>query len=360
MNQSPGIHARFQCDFGDFNLDVDLNLPGKGVTAVFGHSGCGKTTLLRCIAGLQPAQGHLKVNGEHWQSEAGSLPVHQRPLAYVFQNTALFPHLSVYQNLTFGYNRIAPEQRRISPEQAVAWLGLKHLLGRRPGNLSGGESQRVAIARALLTSPRLLLMDEPLSALDQNSKQEIMPYLEGLRDSLSIPVIYVSHSMAEVSRLADHVLMMDKGRVTAQGPLGQTLARTDQYFSRDEDSCVILTATISAQDPEWHLSRADFDGGHLWLRAEERLQTGSRVRIRVLARDVSLALNAHEDQSIQNLVPARIDEIARDISPGTTLVRLLAGQTPFLSRLTTRAAHRLGLTPGARVWMQIKSVAIVD
>jgi len=360
MNPQPGILARFRCNFGDFHLDVDLNLPGDGVTAVFGHSGCGKTTLLRCIAGLQTAQGHLHVNGEDWQSNAGSLPVHQRPLAYVFQNTALFPHLSVTQNLNFGYRRIAPAQRRITPEQAIAWLGLEHLLERRPANLSGGESQRVAIARALLTSPRLLLMDEPLSALDQNSKREIMPYLEGLRDNLSIPVIYVSHSMAEVSRLADHVVMMDKGRVTAQGPLGDTLARTDQHFSRDEDSCVILTATIGAQDTDWHLCRADFDGGHLWLRAEEGLETGSKVRIRVLARDVSLALSAHEDQSIQNLVPARIDAITGEISPGTTLVRLLAGRTPFLSRLTTRAVHRLGLTSGAQVWMQIKSVAIVD
>lgn len=360
MNQPPAIHARFRCDFGDFDLDVDLTLPGQGVTAVFGHSGCGKTTLLRCIAGLQPAQGYLNVNGEDWQSSAGSLPVHRRPLAYVFQDTALFPHLTVRQNLTFGYNRIAPAQRRIAPDQAVTWLGLAHLLDRRPGKLSGGESQRVAIARALLTSPRLLLMDEPLSALDQNSKREIMPYLEGLRDNLSIPVIYVSHSMAEVSRLADHVVIMDKGRVTAQGPLGQTLARTDQYFSRDEDSCVILTASIGAQDPDWHLYRADFDGGHLWLRAEEGLKTGTKVRIRVLARDVSLALSAHEDQSIQNLVPARIDEVTGEISPGTTLVRLLAGQTPFLSRLTTRAVHRLGLAPGTQVWMQIKSVAIVD
>ncbi|MCK0163410.1 molybdenum ABC transporter ATP-binding protein [Marinobacter sp. S6332] len=355
-----GIQARLTCKVGTFSLDVDLDLPGSGLTALFGHSGCGKTTLLRCMAGLQGARGIVCVNGDEWQSESGTRPVHQRPLAYVFQETSLFPHLSVKRNLMYGYRRIPQSERQISFDQAAEWLGLSHLLNRMPEKLSGGERQRVAIARALLTSPKLLLMDEPLSALDQSSKQEIMPYLEALRDNLAIPMLYVSHSTAEVARLADHIVMMDKGQVIAQGPLQQIMARTDQPFGLEEDAGVILDATLSERDERWHLCRADFAGGHLWLRADENLAIGQRVRVQVLARDISLALSEQADQSIQNILPATINEIATEVSPGTSMVRLLAGPTPFLSRLTSRAVHSLALEPEQHVWMQIKSVAIVD
>lgn len=355
-----GIQARFACHFGAFTLDVDLNLPGSGLTALFGHSGCGKTTLLRCMAGLQTADGTMWVNGDEWQGERVNRPVHQRPLAYVFQETSLFPHLSVKRNLMYGYKRIPKNERKISFDQATEWLGLSHLLERMPVKLSGGERQRVAIARALLTSPKLLLMDEPLSALDQNSKQEIMPYLEALRDNLAIPMLYVSHSTAEVARLADYIVMMDKGRVVAEGPLQQIMARTDQPFGFEEDAGVILNATIKEHDDQWHLCRADFAGGHLWLRAVEGLKIGQGIRLQVLARDISLARSQQTDQSIQNLLPAKVDEIASDVSPGTSMVRLLAGQTPFLSRLTTRAVHTLAIEPGQTVWMQVKSVALVN
>ena len=224
------IHARFQCAFPGFDLDVDLTLPGTGITALFGHSGCGKTTLLRCMAGLQNAPGTMTVLGEPWQTEELVRPVHKRALAYVFQETQLFPHLNVRRNLEFGYRRIPAGERQIRFDDAVRWLGLESLLERMPAGLSGGERQRVAIARALLTSPRLLLMDEPLSALDRASKQDILPYLERLRDTLAIPIIYVSHSTPEVARLADHIVMMEDGRVVAQGPLQETLARTNNPF----------------------------------------------------------------------------------------------------------------------------------
>ncbi|MGO1500202.1 MAG: molybdenum ABC transporter ATP-binding protein [Marinobacter sp.] len=357
-----GIQARFACHFGAFTLDVDLSLPGSGLTALFGHSGCGKTTLLRCMAGLQAAEGIMRVNGDEWQSEgkSGGRPVHQRPLAYVFQETSLFPHLSVRRNLMYGYKRLPQSERQISFDQATEWLGLSHLLERMPSKLSGGERQRVAIARALLTSPKLLLMDEPLSALDQNSKQEIMPYLEALRDNLAIPMLYVSHSTVEVARLADHIVMMDNGRVVAEGPLQQIMARTDQPFGFEEDAGVILDATISERDDRWHLCRADFAGGHLWLRAVEGLTIGQNIRLQVLAKDVSLARSQQTDQSIQNLLSAKVDEVASDVSPGTSMVRLLAGQTPFLSRLTTRAVHTLAIEPGQTMWMQVKSVALVN
>ncbi|MEH6560054.1 MAG: molybdenum ABC transporter ATP-binding protein [Marinobacter sp.] len=361
-----GIQARFACSVGAFTLNVDLDLPGSGLTALFGHSGCGKTTLLRCMAGLQAADGVMRVNGDEWQSESegasksSSRPVHKRPLAYVFQETSLFPHLSVKRNLMYGYRRIPQSERQVSFDKAVEWLGLPHLLERMPEKLSGGERQRVAIARALLTSPKLLLLDEPLSALDHNSKQEIMPYLEALRDNLAIPMLYVSHSTAEVARLADHIVMMDKGRVVAQGPLQQIMARTDQPFGLEEDAGVIIDATLSERDERWHLWRADFAGGHLWLRADRGLAIGQHIRLQVLARDISLALSKQTDQSIQNLLPATVDEVAPEVSPGTSMVRLLAGRTPFLSRLTTRSVHTLAIEPGQQVWMQVKSVAIVD
>ncbi|ARM82728.1 MULTISPECIES: molybdenum ABC transporter ATP-binding protein [Marinobacter] len=354
------IHARFRCAFPGFDLDVDLTLPGTGITALFGHSGCGKTTLLRCMAGLQNAPGTMTVLGEPWQTEEFVRPVHKRALAYVFQETQLFPHLNVRRNLEFGYRRIPAGERQIRFDDAVRWLGLESLLERMPAGLSGGERQRVAIARALLTSPRLLLMDEPLSALDRASKQDILPYLERLRDTLAIPIIYVSHSTPEVARLADHIVMMEDGRVVAQGPLQETLARTNNPFRLEDDAGVLLEGRIDHLDPRWHLALFRFDGGQLWLRQDDRLTPGDRVRVQVLARDISLALAEHSDQSIQNLVPAIIDQVDPDVAPGVSLVRLLAGPTPLLSRLTTRSVDQLGLEPGKTVWMQIKSVALVD
>ncbi|TYC57169.1 molybdenum ABC transporter ATP-binding protein [Marinobacter sp. BW6] len=359
MTASDTICARFQCSFPGFSLDVDLNLPGTGITALFGRSGCGKTTLLRCMAGLQSAPGTMTVLGEPWQTESFIRPVHKRPLAYVFQETHLFPHLNVRKNLDFGYQRISPADRQIGFDDAVRWLGLESHLDRMPAGLSGGERQRVAIARALLTSPRLLLMDEPLSALDFNSKQEILPYLERLHDTLAIPIIYVSHSTAEVARLADHIVMMEEGRVVGQGPLQETLANTDNPFRVQDDAGALLEGQIIDLDDYWHLALFRFDGGKLWLRHDRRVKPGDRVRVRVLARDVSLALSENADQSIQNLVPAVIDQIDPDVAPGISLVRLLAGPTPVLSRLTSRAVAQLGLEPGISVWMQIKSAALV-
>jgi molybdate transport system ATP-binding protein len=230
------IHARFRLPYPAFTLDIDVDLPAGGVTAVFGRSGSGKTTLLRCIAGLeQTLDGSLIVNGETWQDGSYRRPVHQRALGYVFQEARLFPHLSVAANLDFGRRRIAESERRVSLAQVVELLGIAHLLERRPERLSGGERQRVAIARALATSPRLLLMDEPLAALDQARKQEILPYLERLHDELAIPVLYVSHSPDEVARLADHIVLMEDGRAVAQGPLTETLARVDLPLRLGED-----------------------------------------------------------------------------------------------------------------------------
>lgn len=357
--QQGGIHASFRTRFDNFSLDVELDLPGRGVTALFGHSGSGKTTLLRCIAGLQRAEGSLRVNGEIWQDDRRFIPVHRRPLAYVFQEASLFPHLSVRRNMEYGMRRVPLRERQVNFDQAVEWLGLSQLLKRAPERLSGGERQRVAIARALLTSPRLLLMDEPLSALDLKSKREILPYLELLHDQLAIPVLYVTHSPDEVARLADHLVVLDGGRALANGPLGETMARLDLPMHEEDEAGVVLEATVAERDTQWQLSRAEFAGGSLWVR-DIGIEVGHRLRLRVLARDISLALERHEGTSILNLLPATVSGMADGSHPAVKLVQVAVGNTRFIVRLTARSAAALALSPGKTVWLQIKSVAVIE
>lgn len=219
------IIAQFKVEWPDFTMDIDLDLPARGVTAIFGQSGSGKTTLLRCIAGLERArQGRLTFKGEVWQDERTFLPVHKRPLGYVFQEASLFPHLSVLGNLRYGLTRSKTEQS-VSLDQAIELLGIAPLLGRKPNRLSGGERQRVGIARALAVSPRLLLMDEPLAALDLARKQEILPYLERLHAELAFPLLYVTHSPDEVTRLADYLVTMENGRALTHDPIAEPLSR---------------------------------------------------------------------------------------------------------------------------------------
>lgn len=353
-----GIDALFRLDWPGFSLDVDLNLPSRGVTALFGHSGSGKTTLLRCIAGLERAsQGRLAVDGEVWQDVSRWVPTHQRPIGYVFQEASLFSHLTVMGNLRYGMKRIGTAQR-VSLDLAIELLGIGHLLDRKPDRLSGGERQRVGIARALAVSPRLLLMDEPLAALDLKRKQEILPYLERLHDELEIPLLYVSHSPHEVGRLADYLVAMEDGRVLAAGSLADTLARIDLPFRLGEDAGAVLDATVGEVDKDWHLVRMDFDGGSLWAR-DQGLSVGRRVRVRVLARDVSLA-EQPGTSSIQNVLRGQIDAIGDDEHPGLLLVRVKLGATVLLARLTKRAAASLGVTPGQAMWVQVKSVALME
>lgn len=353
------IDARFKLNWPDFTLDVDLSLPGRGVTALFGHSGSGKTTLLRCLAGLErPAHGRLVFKGEIWQDETRWRPTFQRPLGYVFQEASLFPHLSVLGNLEFGRKRVSTATPT-ALDQAVELLGIGHLLQRKPDSLSGGERQRVGIARALAVSPQILLMDEPLAALDLKRKQEILPYLERLHDELEIPVIYVSHAPDEVARLADHIVAMENGCVVAAGPIEDTLARLDLPIRLGEDVGVVLDARVGCVDPEWHLMRVDFPGGGLWTR-NHQLPVGQRVRVRVLARDVSLAIDEPGQSSIQNILPAIIDAIAPDDHPGLLLVRVAIGNSRLIARLTRRSANQLGIAIGMAVHVQVKSVALME
>ncbi len=352
-----GIQARFRLNWPGFTLDVDLDLPARGVTALFGHSGSGKTTLLRCIAGLERApKGQLIINGDVWQDDGHWLPTHKRPLGYVFQEASLFPHLTVMGNLRYGMRRVS-ETQRISLDQAIELLGIDHLLDRKPDRLSGGERQRVSIARALAVSPRLLLLDEPLAALDLKRKQEILPYLERLHDELSIPVIYVSHAPDEVARLADHLVLLDGGRVVASGPLSETLARADLPPAFADDAGVVLDTTLCGPEAD-NLSQLDFADGciHVGRRPEA---TGSHLRCRIHARDVSLALERPHASSILNILPATVTAVVATDTPGHVLVQMRVGTTPLLARITERSRRELGITPGLPVWAQIKAVALL-
>ena len=354
------IQARFDLSYPGFALHADLQVFAHGVIALFGPSGSGKTTLLRCIAGLErTANGMLQVKDEVWQDGANFLPVHRRPLGYVFQEASLFPHFSVRRNLEYGLKRIPPAQRKVQFEQVVEWLGLTKLIERdSPAGLSGGERQRVAIARALLTSPHLLLMDEPLSALDAASKREILPYLERLHSELDIPVIYVSHSLDEVARLADQLVLMEQGRVIASGALNEILGRLDLPTAHLDDAGAMIETQVAVHDEEYHLTRLDFYGGSLWVGKVERV-IGSMVRARVLARDVSIATVAPQGSSINNILVARIDRI-QDEGPDRVNLRMSVGSGQMLlSRITRRSCDHLGLAPGMEVFAQVKSVALI-
>ena len=355
------IHARFRIAYPGFRLEVDLQLPGRGVSALFGVSGSGKTTCLRAIAGLERAPGgYLEVNGALWQDDAHGvfLPTHRRRLGYVFQEASLFAHLDIRRNLEYGMRRVPAGTRQVDLRHVLDLLGIAALLERLPERLSGGERQRVAIARALLTSPQLLLMDEPLAALDLARKQEILPYLKRLHDELEIPMLYVSHAPDEVAHLADHLVVLEQGRVLASGPLGETLARLDLPIRLGEDAGVVLEGEVAERDAHWHLARIAFPGGHLWVR-DGGVPVGQRVRVRILARDISLALETHDDSSILNVLSATVEQIAADTHPALALVRLNVGGVPLVARITHRSAANLSLRPGLNVWAQIKAVALV-
>ncbi|MTW20668.1 molybdenum ABC transporter ATP-binding protein [Allochromatium palmeri] len=356
------IEARFHLDYPEFSLDVDLDLPGRGVTALFGHSGSGKTTLLRLIAGLvQVREGSLRVHGEVWQEGQHILPTHKRPLGYVFQESSLFPHLTARGNLAYGMKRVGNAMNRQALDQAVELLGIGHLLDRRPHQLSGGERQRVAIARALAVQPRLLLMDEPLAALDLKRKQEILPYLERLHDQLEIPVLYVSHSPDEVARLADTVVLMEQGRARAIGPAAEVFSRLDLAIALDQDASAIIEGAILSHDDAYALTRLEIPGGHLTVARLDH-DIHDLVRVRIHARDVSLALDEPGASSILNILPARILEM-REIEQAQVLVKLCTGaggKTPLLARITRHSRDRLQLQEGQSVFAQVKAVALMD
>lgn len=343
-----------------FALDVNCKLPTRGITGVFGRSGSGKTTLLRCIAGLEHrARARIAFDDEIWQDADRFVPAHRRRIGYVFQESSLFPHLDVRGNLEFGYRRVPPSERQLRFDDAVALLNLESLLPQRAPQLSGGERQRVAIGRALLTNPRLLLMDEPVSSLDQRSKADILPHLERLRDKSAIPILYVSHALGEIMRLADHLLLLEAGSVRAEGPLQEMLARSDLPLRQAEDAGSIFDAIIEQHDDRYHLTYVRIAAGRLAV-ARRNLGVGHRLRVRIDARDVSLTLKAPELTSILNILPARVVDLSDGAEAAQTLIRLDLRGEPLLARITRRSAAELNLAAGTQLFAQVKGVALMD
>jgi len=353
------IQARFHIKRQDFTLDVDLTIPSKGVTAIFGHSGCGKTTLLRAIAGLETShKGFLQVDDMIWQDGKYCLPPEKRALGYVFQEASLFTHLNVEKNLQYGLKRVPEQDCKVSLDQAIDLLDIRHLLERRADQLSGGERQRVAIARALATSPRILLMDEPLSALDMMRKQEIMPYLESLHDELKIPVLYVSHASGEVARLADHMVLLDQGRVMATGSIDDMLTRLDLPLAHGDKAAALIHATVAGHDNDYDLTYLDFAGGRFSV-SHKDLPINHPVRLRVIARDVSLTLEYQTHTSILNIFPAIVEAMTPE-GKSQIVVKLSLNGVPMLSRITRKSAALLQLSPGKQVYAQVKTVALLS
>lgn len=357
------IEFDFHLKREDFSLEVRGELPNQGITALFGTSGSGKTTFLRCIAGLERAEGSkLIVNGQTWQSGSNFMATHQRPIGYVFQEASLFAHLKIRQNLEYGWKRIPAAQRKVDFDEVIPLLGLENFLKRYPHQLSGGQRQRVAIARALLTSPELLLMDEPLSALDLESKHDILPYLERLHDESSLPILYVSHSPDEVVRLADHLVLMENGSIRAQGEINSLLTRSDLSLSKLDEASAVLKCRVASHDPQYHVTYVAIDDCGLNQKLLVPFKDFPRqhpVRVRILARDVSLAMQMQEQTSISNILPARVVEVFPSNSPFQVIVKLDIGGQFILSKITKRSEALLKIEKDKLVYAQVKSVALM-
>jgi molybdate transport system ATP-binding protein len=353
------IEARFAGGLGQFSLDVALDLPATGVTGLFGPSGCGKTTLLRCLAGLTRLPGgFLRVGGDVWQGPEVFLPPHKRQIGYVFQDSRLFAHLSVLRNLRFGLRRSGA--RHIAEEDVIGMLGLEPLLARYPAKLSGGERQRVAIGRALLAQPRLMLLDEPLAALDRAAAHRILPQLREIAVRFGVPVIHVAHDMAELERIADFmVLMRGGGRVAAAGPLAAMLTDLSLPLALRQEAAVVLELAVGAYDARYGLTHCTGPG--LSLSVPARLgAAGAAARLRIQASDVSLARERPQGSSILNILPARILEAEAGEGPHINLVLGVGEAERLLCAITRKSWDVLGLRPGEEVFAQVKAVALAE
>jgi molybdate transport system ATP-binding protein len=358
------IQAAFVGCVGGFRLNISFDIPARGVSALFGPSGCGKTLVLRCMAGLQRFdRGTCIIDGDIWQDATSFRPTYERPVGYVFQEASLFPHLSVRRNLFYGFRKSHPvgNQAKVSVDEIIDLLGLEGLLERSPRHLSGGERQRVAIGRALMSSPKLLLMDEPLSALDRSTRLDILPFFERLHERLSLPILYVSHDMTEVEQLADHLVLMEAGQVVAAGSLSQVQSDPSLPLWKSRDAAVSYDAVARDYDATYGLLSLSVDGGTLVV-PSPALAVGQIRRLRVSAADVSLALERPSGSTITNILPARI--LAATVSSDHEVTALL-GLGPqgigarLLARVTRRSWDHLHLREQLNVYAQVKSVALV-
>ncbi|GJL79667.1 MAG: molybdenum import ATP-binding protein ModC [Nitrospinaceae bacterium] len=357
------LSANFEVHFSGFHLQARLDVPESGVTVLLGPSGSGKTTLLRCLAGLERSStGTLKFGDAVWQDEAQGIfvPVHKRPIGLVFQEPRLFPHLSVRSNLLYGFKRIPAAERRIGLDEVVDILDIAHLLDRRPGFLSGGEGQRVAIGRALLTSPRLLLMDEPLASLDHQRKRELLPYIRRLQTTWKIPIVYISHSLGEILQLVDTMVLLKEGKIVAQGPVDQVfsqLALRDHIDSRAVGA--VLDTQVAAHEPEFGLTRLQFLHHQLHV-PEQSAEVGQTVRLHIHSNDVSVVTSTPNNQtSVLNILEARVMEVgALKKNRYSVDIKLDVGQ-PILATITLKSLARLNIVVGQKVYAHIKAVKTV-
>ncbi len=352
------LSVNVTCHFGDFQLQVDQSFSGTGITALFGPSGCGKSTLLRIIAGLESkAKGVVNSGAAIWQNEKQFMPTWQRDIGFVFQEPRLFPHLTVAGNLAYAQKRSTNIQSQITLEKVVAALDLAPLLNRRVTALSGGEKQRVAIGRSLLTKPSLMLMDEPLSALDMKRRSSILLLIRSLPETFGVPVIYVTHAIDEVAQIADRIALLSDGRICAEGPLDAILENPelDDLTGRFEAG-VVIDAKITGQDKKFQLTLLECQGQALIMPLIP-LHIGETVRLRIRARDVALATEIPRGLSIRNVLPARIIAIDSNLESAFAEVILVFGDRKLRSRITRASVEELNLEPGKAVYALIKSIA---
>lgn len=353
------LDVRLRHRLGAFELDADFTA-GPGVTALFGRSGAGKTTLVNAIAGLlRPDSGRISLDGQVLlDTDAGMfVPAHRRRIGYVFQDARLFPHLTVRHNLLFGPFFAGRRRDRDALTRVVDLLGISALLDRRPRHLSGGERQRVAIGRALLADPRLLLLDEPLASLDAQRREEILPYLERLRDDAGVPMVLVSHQVEEVARLAATLVVLSDGAVVAAGPVHDLMARRDLHpWLGRFDPGVVLPARVTGRDAAWALTQLRTPAGLLTV-PDVAAPLGTEIKVRIRARDVLISVTRPDGLSARNILPATVAGIER-IDPATVQLTLDCGGHAVPSTLTAKAAAELRLEPGAAVWAVIKAVAV--
>jgi molybdate transport system ATP-binding protein len=356
------LEFELRVHLGDFELEIAATINTGRVTAIFGRSGSGKSTLLRILAGLEPrATGRLSLGREVWLDSSRRLdvPAHRRPVAYMFQEARLFPHLSGEGNLRYAARRARRERQIVTFDEVVDALDLEPLLQRRAASLSGGERQRVALGRTLLAQPRLLLLDEPLSALDASRKMEILPYLEALHPRFGIPTLYVSHSVDEVALLADRILVLAAGRVMAEGRTAEILEHLDLEPLADRfGAATVVEARVVRNDNDYHLTWLDLAGQTVVVPELQHLDQGETARLVIRARDVSLANHRPQGVSIQNVLAGRVCEVREDAGSAFAEVSVDLGPHRLLSRVTRLSLHDLGLTVGSPVFALLKTVSL--
>ena len=344
----------------DFSLYIDASLSVPGVVGIFGESGSGKTTFLRCIAGLtRLGSAVVKFNDEVWQNDEIFIPTHQRSIGYVFQEDGLLPHLTVEKNIEYALRRNKKTSIKGLYEKVLLILGIENVLDVFPDQLSGGERQRVSIARSLLQQPGILLMDEPLASLDERRKREILPYLERISKHFDIPILYVSHSVEEIARLADNVLVFKQGRIVEKGPPNSVFASENSLIGLSDEVGVVFDGDISAWDENWELSTVTTRCGDLFI-PKAGTVVGAKIRVRILAKDVSLIETPQSQSSILNQLPAEVVELSKDQNTAMSLVRVRVKSEQLVARISRKSIEQLKIVPGKSLWIQIKAAAVLN